>query len=188
MSEETPNRLQEFRSQYGPARKWGVLPYAQLVLTAAGFVVIALLVLSGRNRQPGPTPGGGGMSLDAQRRYAAYLEGKSEPMAAARAYEAYMDTAALSPQERAKVAYSAAKLSIDAERYDEALPYLYQAEFLDPESSLKEEINKKVVLAWTSLGGGQTCVTSCGNGRISSGPRRMSRPGKPCWRSLPARC
>jgi len=155
MSEMTPNRLQEFRAQYGATRKGGVLPYVQLVLTVAGFVLIGLILLSVRRQAAAPGPGpGGGMPADEQRRYAAYLEGKSEPMAAAQAYEAYMNTASLSPQERSKVAYSAAKLSIDAERYDEALPYLYQAEFLDPESSLKDDVNKKVVLCLDKLGRG----------------------------------
>lgn len=155
MSEQTPNRLQEFRAQYGAPRKGGVLAYAQLVLTLAGFAVIAaVLVLDRGKPSAAPASGGGGMSADEQRRYAAYLEGKSEPMAAVRAYEAYLDSAALSPQERSKVAYSVAKLSIDAERYDEALPYLYQAEFLDPESGLKDEINKKVVLCLDKLGRG----------------------------------
>ena len=153
MNEMTPNRLQEFRAQYALPRKNGVLPYVQLVLTIAGFAVIAAVLVLDREK-PSAAAGGGGMPADEQRRYAAYLEGKSEPMAAVRAYESYMNSALLSPQERAKVAYSAAKLSIDAERYDEALPYLYQAEFLDPESSLKDEINKKVVLCLDKLGRG----------------------------------
>lgn len=151
MSEQTPDRLQQFRAQYAPPRKNGALAYVQLAVTTAGFVVVGALLLAPRNAAG---PAAGGMSPDEQREFAAYLEGKSEPEAAVQAYETYMKNAALDPAERANVAYSIAKLSIDAELYDQALPYLYQAEFLNPESDLKDEINKKVVMCLDKLGRG----------------------------------
>jgi len=151
MSEQTPDRLQQFRAQYAPPRKNGALPYVQLAVTVAGFALIGALLLAPRNTA---SPAAGGMSPGEQREFAAYLEGKSEPEAAVEAYKAYMQNAALDPAERANVAYSIAKLSIDAKQYDTALPYLYQAEFLNPGSDLKDEINKKVVMCLDKLGRG----------------------------------
>ncbi|NIA12905.1 MAG: hypothetical protein GWP08_02400 [Nitrospiraceae bacterium] len=154
MSEQTPERLKDFRAQY--ARNGGgngKLAVVQLVVTLAGFaaVLAALLYATPRN---GSRQASIGLSPNAQREYAVYLEGKQQPEAAIEAYAAYLDAASLTAPERATVCYRVAKLAIDAERYEDALAYLYQAEFLDPESQLRDDINQKVVHCLDKLGRG----------------------------------
>ena len=151
MSEDTPERLKEFRAQNRPAAaRTSKLAIAQLALLAAGFAVTIALVV--RPAGAPPQSSSGGLSPEKQREYAVRLEEKQQPVAAMSAYEEYMRMASLTPSERAKVCYNIAKLAIDAEKYDAALPYLYQSEFLDPNSDLKDEINKKVVLCLDKLG------------------------------------
>jgi len=151
MGEDTPERLRDFRAQHKPApARTSKLAIAQLAVLIAGFgVVIALLL---RPAAPPPQSSEGGLAPEKQREYAVRLEEKQQPLASMAAYEEYMRTASLTPPERAKVCYNIAKLAIDAEKYDAALPYLYQSEFLDPSSDLKDEINKKVVLCLDKLG------------------------------------
>ena len=152
MSEDTPERLKDFRAQHKPApARTSKLAIAQLAVLIAGFgVVIALLLRPAA--APPPQSSEGGLTPEKQREYAVRLEEKQQPLAAMAAYEEYMRTASLTPPERAKVCYNIAKLAIDAEKYDAALPYLYQSEFLDPNSDVKDEINKKVVLCLDKLG------------------------------------
>ena len=153
MSENTPERLREFRSAYTPSpQRAGLMSYVQLVLLLLGFgAVIALLALREQAPAKAGTPNGG-LSAEQQRQYAAYLAEKQQPTAAVAAYQAYLDTASLAPNDRAKVCYATAKLAVEAEQYAAALPYLYEAEFLDPNSDIKDEINKKVVLCLDKLG------------------------------------
>lgn len=155
MSEETPDRLKSFRAQYAPQKTSGVkLAIAQLVLITAGFAgVFAFLTLHGGAKSaPAAAAPGGGLTADNEREFAAYLAERQQPMDAVAAYQSYLDKTALSPDERAKVCYTMGKLTADAEQYDAALKYLYQAEFLAPESELKEDIDKKVVLCLDKLG------------------------------------
>ncbi len=152
MSENTPERLKEFRSQYkaAPGRN-GKMAVIQICVMVVGFAAVAVLLLRS-TPAPAPQSSTGGLPADKLREYAVRLEEKQQPLAAIAAYDEYMKTAALSLAERAKVCYNAAKLAIEAEKYDLALPYLYQSEFLDPGSNLKDEINKKVVLCLDKLG------------------------------------
>ncbi len=152
MSEDTPERLKEFRSQYKPApQRLSKLAIIQLIVMIAGFAAVVALLL-----RPAPAPPvqslAAGLPPEKQREYAIRLEEKQQPLAAIAAYEEYMRTASLTPPERAKICYNVAKLAVDAGKYDMALPYLYQSEFLDPNSDLKDEINKKVVLCLDKLG------------------------------------
>jgi len=150
MSQDTPERLKEFRAQYAPKRQpAGALAVVQLAVMVVGFgAVLAVLV-----RGAGPAPGqSGGLTPENQRGFAVALAEKNEPRAALEAYEAYLNVAALTQPERAKVCYAVAKLAMEAEEFERALAYLYQAEFLDPGSELKEEVDKKVVLCLDKLG------------------------------------
>ncbi len=152
--ERTPERLREFRTQYASKRApVSRLLVLQLLVLLAGFAgVFALLVQSAEHGEPPVVAPGGGLSAEALREYAVYLAERQQPTAAIGVYRRYLDKAALEPTARAKVCYSMAKLAIDAEQFNEALKYLYQAEFLAPESDLKDEIDKKVVLCLDKLG------------------------------------
>lgn len=154
MSDQSPDRLKAFRAQYDAApRQSHALAIANLVLLVAGFATLAVLLL----REPAAQPAAsaeksGGLTLEQQREYAVRLANKKLAGPAIAAYEEYLKNAPLTLSERAKVCYSVAKLAIEDEKYEAALPYLYQAEYLDPKSELKEEINKKVVLCLDKLG------------------------------------
>ncbi len=155
MSEESPQRLKEFRSQYKPLpQPVGKFAIAQFAVMVIGFGAVIGLIAIPRTAKPssGGAVTAGGLPVETQREYAVRLEEKKQPIAAIAAYEDYLRMAPLGFPERAKVCYSIAKLAVDAERYDTALPYLYQAEFLDPKSNLKDDINKKVVLCLDKLG------------------------------------
>ena len=159
MSDNDSERLKEFRAQAAAGRgatRWGIVQTAVLV---AGFaVVIAAQFWMGRENRGQGTPGpaiseaAGGLSVDQLRQYALYLEEKKLPREAIGAYEAFLDKAALENDVRAKLCYSVAKLAVDSEQYEKALAYLYEAEMLAPESDLKDDINKKVVLCLDKLG------------------------------------
>lgn len=154
MSENSSERLKEFRAGYASnSKRAGVLGVVQLVVVLAGFAAVIGLLL--REDAPGPASAqGAGLSADRLREYAVHLEGKNLPRPAIAAYEDYLEAAELTAQNRAKVCYSIAKLAIEAGEFERALPHLYQAEFLDPDTALKEEINKKVVLCLDKLGRG----------------------------------
>ncbi|HNR36673.1 MAG TPA: peptidyl-prolyl cis-trans isomerase [Candidatus Hydrogenedentes bacterium] len=154
MSDQSPDRLKAFRAQYDAAPKGNhALAIANLVLLVAGFATLAVLLLREPAARPAVSEGtSGGLTLEQQREYAVRLANKKLAGPAIAAYEEYLKNAPLTLPERAKVCYSVAKLAIEDEKYETALPYLYQAEYLDPKSELKEEINKKVVLCLDKLG------------------------------------
>jgi len=152
MSDSTPDRLKEFRASRAPQSR-GTIAWtiANLFITVIGVGVIVVLLL----REPPigtSTATAGGLSPEKQREYAVYLAEKQQPVAAVTAYERYLDTASLTSQERAKICYSVGKLAADSERYEEALAYLYQSEFLDPNSDLKDDIGKKIIYCLEKLG------------------------------------
>lgn len=153
MSDNTPERLKSFRSQYGPPRSGtGLAPgLVHLALTAAGFAALAYLAL---RPEPPRATAPGGLAPDTQRHLAVYLAEKKDPAAAIAAYEDYLRRADVAVEERAKVRYAMATLALDAEQYAQALSFLYEAEYLDPKSELKDDINKKVVLCLDKLGRG----------------------------------
>lgn len=155
MSEETPERLKRFRTQYSTnMRPFRWLGYIQIAILILGFgAVLAFVRDTGDAASPNQDgPSSAGLSTAKLREYAVYLAERQEPGAAIEAYQDYLDRATLEPEARAKVCYSVAKLAIEAQRFEEALKYLYQAEFLAPDSDLKDEINKKVVLCLDKLG------------------------------------
>lgn len=153
MSGDTPERLKEFRAQYKTQSTGDRWPWVLLGVTVAGFAAVVALLLVRPTPTNAPTAThAAGMDAQSLREYAVYLTQKNEPGPAITVYRRYLDAADLSRKERATVCYSVAKLAIDAERYEDALPYLYEAEFLDPESELKGEIGQKVVLCLDKLG------------------------------------
>ena len=154
MSEQTPERLKDFRAQY--ARNGGgggKLAAVQLLVMLVGFAAV-LAALLYEAPQETPQQASSGLSVDKQRGYANYLAGKEQTEAAIAAWDEYLDAAPLREAEQANVCYGVAKLAIEAERYEDALAYLYRAEFLDPESDLRDEINQKVVHCLDKLGRG----------------------------------
>lgn len=154
MSDAASDRLREFREQNRAAagiRSRG----ARAVRVTAGLALLALAVvgvvsigaaLSGRNgSQGGLTPG-------QWRKYALKLEEKRLPLAAMDAYDRYLDAATLSDEARAKACFSVAKIAADEKQYERALAYLYEAEMLAPDSDIRDELNKKVILCLEKLG------------------------------------
>jgi parvulin-like peptidyl-prolyl isomerase len=155
VGENTPERLKAFREEArGRSRQGSLWPLLNLIVLVLGFAaVLAALVWL-------PAPGGaarqiderGGLSDAALRDYATLLEHKGLKDAALHAYESYLDRTFLEPGARANVCYSVAKLAIGMERYEKALEYLYQAELLNPESSVRDEISSKITLCLERLG------------------------------------
>lgn len=153
MNDETPERLKQFRAQYqgcgegGRGRRWlkAFLLVAAVLLGLWGADVFLRGAIASSTARPG------GMSADEWREYAIYLEGKALPDKALEAYQKYLETALLSDGERAKVCFSMATLAADTGNYRDALAALYQAEMLAPNTALKPEIDKKVVLCLERL-------------------------------------
>ncbi|MBN2312114.1 MAG: hypothetical protein JXR94_24260 [Candidatus Hydrogenedentes bacterium] len=156
MSEQTPERLKQFRAEYAPPRTGrGAAMLAGASCLLAGIAIgvgAGFAVFRGAGAGMAQPPAAGGLSPEQCRQYALRLEEKQLPEAAIAAYEAYLDQAALDDAARAKVCYSVAKLAIDTGQFEQALPFLYQAEFLEPESELAQEIDKKIVLCLDKLG------------------------------------
>ena len=163
MSEQTPDRLKQFRENYPQASYKRSLFRARMLSLCLGmlvFITTAILITnvthpitnSGTKADGKTTEVVGGLPVDQQRGLAALLAEKKETLAAIAEYDTYLKHASLSDKERATVCYAVAKVAIEGEKYDAALPYLYQAEYLDPKSELHDEINKKVVLCLDKLG------------------------------------
>ena len=156
MTEEAKDRLKEFRAQYSSAPKSNnKLVIMQIILMIVGFCIVSVLLVQGTSNngeEVSVVSPDGGLAVEKQREYALHLANRKHFSAAINAYEEYLDKAMLDGSSRAKVCYSVAKLAIDSEDYSKGLAYLYQAEYLDPESDLKEEIDKKVVLCLDKLG------------------------------------
>ena len=154
MPDPSAERLKEFRAQNQTAPSTGAARTAivasvitSVVMSAALLVGLPLIIKSGPSHVQRE-----GMTPEQWRDYAAYLADKKLNAEAIAAYEKYLDRAGLEPAARAKVCYSVATVALDAEQYDKALAYLYQAEKTDPNSELKPEIDKKIVLCLDKTG------------------------------------
>ncbi len=154
MSENTPERLKEFREQYrenarGSKTARVLKPLLLVAAVALGLwgaqVFLRSALASSATRS-------GGMSPEQWRSYAVYLEGKDLPAESLHAYEHYIEIAPLTDAERAKVCFAMGSLAADIEDYQKALAYLYQSEMLAPESEMKPDIDKKVVMCLDRLG------------------------------------
>lgn len=155
MGDNTPERLKSFREENRQrARRSAMWPAVNTLIIVVGFVcVIAAIVLTSKHDRMTLSVGrNGGLTAPAMREYATLLEQKGLTNAAIEAYEDYLESAPLEPDVRANVCYSVGKLAADAERYETALEYLYQAEMLNPQSPMKDEINSKIVLCLEKLG------------------------------------
>ena len=152
MGEHTPDRLKAFREENRErARSGGAWPVLHALLILAGFtaVIVTVVVTAKQDARVDPS---GGLSHTALREYAAILEQKGLKEAALEAYQEYLAKAPLEPQIRANVCYSVGKLAIEAGQYEKALEMLYQAEMLDPDGPMKDDIGSKVVLCLDRMG------------------------------------
>ncbi|HOF40631.1 MAG TPA: peptidyl-prolyl cis-trans isomerase [Candidatus Hydrogenedentes bacterium] len=155
MGENTPERLKAFREEARERSRQGRLwPLINLIVLVLGFAGVLAAVVwlpahGGAARQTGER---GGLSDAALRDYATLLEHKGLKDAALHAYESYLERAFLEPGARANVCYSIGKLAISMERYEKALEYLYQAEMLNPENPVSDEISSKITLCLERLG------------------------------------
>ncbi|MCC6488965.1 MAG: hypothetical protein IT364_15810 [Candidatus Hydrogenedentes bacterium] len=154
MSEETPERLRRFRATY--ARDDARVVWFPRVLAAVSLIALGAIGMKAAESLRGVSTASpasrGGLTAEQWRSYAIRLEERNLPEQALRAYEAYLECAALPDQERSRVCYSLAKLASDANHYEEALAYLYQSELLNPGSDLKPEIDKQIVVCLEALG------------------------------------
>ena len=154
MSENTPERLKQFRAENQTPKAAPIRALVAYVVVFLVGLVLGFGVVPAIRSETGAPPAAprGGLSDEQLRQYALRLEDKQLPHAAIAAYEDYLDRAALDDSVRAKVCYSVARLAIDVNEYERALAHLYQAEFLSPDSDLREEIDKKIVLCLDKLG------------------------------------
>lgn len=121
-------------------------------VTILATVAVVFVVQAGLNHFRPDSRSSAGLGVERLREYAVYLAENNQPKAAVRVYEDYLDKAVLEEAARAKVCYSVARLALDGEDYETALLYLYQSEMLDPESGLKPEIEKKILLCLDKQG------------------------------------
>ena len=155
MTQETPERLRAFRATY--AREHSRSSWVPRLLTALALVAVGVLGTKAaesllRAGAAESSPGHEGLTAEQWRSYAIRLEERNLPEQALRAYEAYLECAALTGSERSRVCYSLAKLASDAGHYEDALAYLYQSELLEPASDLKPEIDKQILACLEKLG------------------------------------
>jgi hypothetical protein len=150
MSESTPERLKAFRAEHRAEnslrRRITVLALVLFLLVLVNAAVLATFFLRDH------PPAAGAASPEHFKEYALYLEEKRLPLEAIGAYQQYLDAAALSDAEQARLCYSVAKLAIEAEEFEKGLAYLYRAELLDPDSDLKSDIDRKITLCLDKLG------------------------------------
>jgi peptidyl-prolyl cis-trans isomerase C len=71
---------------------------------------------------------------------------------AIRAYEDYFYTAGLDKRTRANSAYTVGKLYMEEGNYEKALSWLYRVDIIDPDTTLKSELNAKIVHCLEELG------------------------------------
>ncbi|NIA28578.1 MAG: hypothetical protein GWP06_01535 [Actinobacteria bacterium] len=109
----------------------------------AAFILLAagVLILSGCKNENKPAVNG-----DKLREYAGDLINKSLYPQAIREYQRYLDEYNIDSRERANVNYIIANIYFDRVKdYQQALAYYLKIKHLYPESSLMEEVNKKIV-------------------------------------------
>ncbi|NOY60667.1 MAG: hypothetical protein GXO75_17310 [Calditrichaeota bacterium] len=109
----------------------------------AAFILLTagVLILSGCKNKDKPAVNG-----DKLREYAGDLINKSLYPQAIREYQRYLDEYDIDSRERANVNYIIANIYFDRVKdYQQALAYYLKIKHLYPESSLMEEVNKKIV-------------------------------------------
>lgn len=150
MSEKTPERLQAFRDANAPraanSKPALVALVVGVVLGAAG--AIGAVYYAGGAVNTGTS----GLSAKRARELALLYENKDMPQAAIEAYGTYLQRGDVSDEERADVVYHVARLAIGAGDYEQALTYLYEAEFLDPDSEVRDERSGQIVMCLEKLG------------------------------------
>ncbi len=151
MEDRSLERLNEFRAESAALQKPSRINHAARIALVAIAVAAGLwgvyVTVSSKIARANTGP-----DTDQIRQLAVYFENKHLYGAAIDAYGKYLDRAALPNDARANVCFSVGKLACEQEKYETALAYLYEAEMLAPDSNLKDEINKKVVLCLDKLG------------------------------------
>src|SRR5690554_4362116 len=123
MSEETPDRLKNFREQYSPppgngGGGRGLVPL--LIITVAGFAVVIGLMLFRGSAAPGAPAV---TDAELHRRYGSYLAERHLYDPAIEAYARYLDEAAVDPDTRHNVSFRVAELAMENDDYETALAY-----------------------------------------------------------------
>ncbi|MBX7259627.1 MAG: hypothetical protein K1Y02_24940 [Candidatus Hydrogenedentes bacterium] len=154
MTDAASERLKEFREQNRAAAE-SRLQTGRAARFFMGAAILLVVAASSAWIGFGLSDGNvaaGGLTAEQWRKYALKLEEKQLPTAAMDAYDRYLEHACLTDEARAKTCFSVAKIAIEEKQYERALAYLYEAEMLAPDSDVKDELNKKVVLCLEKLG------------------------------------
>ncbi len=115
--------------------------YFKSVLTTGLLLIAGVLILGGCAQEKKPAVNG-----DKLREYAGDLINKSLYTQAIQEYQRYLDEYDIDNRERANVNYIIANTYFDRVKdYQQALAYYLKIKHLYPESSLMEEVNKKIV-------------------------------------------
>lgn len=122
-----------------PSRRWLYL------LLAANLVLLGAVALAVWR------PGGAGGDPELRREVAAKLQAAGALDEAAAEWARYLDSAAASPAERARIAYSLGSTLLEAGRYESALRWFYEAESLAPDE-LAPELSQRIVHCLERLG------------------------------------
>jgi peptidyl-prolyl cis-trans isomerase C len=119
-----------------------------LVLTA----LVVYLVLKGSPVSVSSKSHGLSWTSEDQRQLANKLKSVGLKNQAIKEYEYYLEDASLSRQERANISYALGKMYIEEGEYEMALAWFYQVEIADPNTSLKSELDSKIIKCLESIG------------------------------------
>lgn len=88
----------------------------------------------------------------AQIDYANKLLSKGLKSEAAEAFENYLATGKIEPQEEARLLYKLGSIYMESYKYEKALKSFYKAEMLNPKAEFAQEMNQKIIEALENLG------------------------------------
>jgi tetratricopeptide (TPR) repeat protein len=92
------------------------------------------------------------LTSSSQMDYANKLLSKGLKSEAAEAFEEYLASGKMQPQEEAKLLYKLGSVYMELYKYEKALKSFYKAEMLDPKAEFSGEMNQKIVEALENLG------------------------------------
>jgi len=121
-----------------------------IIILILGTLIVLVVQLPEKIAKPTQVTGAWGTTE--QLDYANTLLAKGLQQEAAGALEEYIDGAAVSRKELAKVCYRLGNIYMDSCQYEKALALFYRAEMLDEASDFREEMNQKIVEALENLG------------------------------------
>ena len=146
----TPERLAAFRAEYQAPKASRTTVFVPIAL-ALLLILTAINLFLALTRGTTSASGTSGDSATDQRALASYLVEKNLPGEASAAYRRYIDSGAVAGNDLANVCVSAADAAIQAERFEEALSFLYEADFKVPNSDRKPDIDKKIAFCLEKL-------------------------------------